>query len=244
MTEAPGVGVNNQSIYKMMPDGSTAWGAHNGTAPANILLPWHGKTPGLLVGSSHPVSPSGIVQFIDVNAEDVAVSRYYIGSAWGACLRKAIVADIDNDGENEVVVAVASGLVRVFYADRDQADYPGDEPWTEAKWEVWTGLPPVDILPAGSDGLWIATAAGFLNRHDGSGTMIACVSSPELPVALVPRADSDAVDLVTATAIWRLSGTGELLPAISVPEPVVRAENICDGASTLLVAGSGALFVY
>jgi hypothetical protein len=63
-------------------------------------------------------------------------------------------------------------------------------------------------------------------------------------VALVPRADSDAVDLVTATAIWRLSGTGELLPAISVPEPVVRAENICDGASTLLVAGSGALFVY
>ena len=47
----------------------------------------------------------------------------------------------------------------------------------------------------------------------------------------------------TATGIRRLSETGELVPVISVPEPVVRAENIRDGAATLLIAGSGALFV-
>ena len=236
------LGVNNQCIYKLLPNGSTIWEAFSGTAPPNILLPWIGNPRGLLIASSHPVSPSATVQLMNVNADEVVVSRYYVGSVWGARARKALVADVDNDGENEVVLATTSNLVRVFHGNVDQEEYPGDEPWTAAKWETWTGLPPVDILPAAGGGLWIATESGFVNRHDGAGKMTANIGTAELPLALLPVAGGDGVDLVTATGVHRISQTGESTPLITAPEAVVRAVDLHDGATTLLVGTAGNIF--
>lgn len=238
------VGANNQTLYRLCRDGSVEWEECSGCGPASIMLSWPGARPqrGLLLAST-VVSRYDNIHLLDLACPERAHLRYFIGIGWGALARKALVHDVDGDGEQEVILVSSGSLVRVFSAEQMLPEYPGDVPWAATKWEAWTGLPPVDAVPARPAGLWIATEAGFVNRHDGAGALVEGFTSPDAPVAVFDSGDDqDGIHLVTVSGLWHWSSRDGLRPIASVPEPVTRAIPLDGGARVLLATGTGDLF--
>lgn len=242
------VAANNEMVYRFDMAGNVIWEHRFNFGPKPLMRSW--IEPDHIVLACDQVGASDNVLVADLRSprtsgaasapqpEDV---RYFVGRSSGALMRRVVVADVDCDGEDELILASSGNLVRVFslYADADE--YPGEIPWAATKWEVWTGVPPMDICPASGGGLWVLTEALVVNRFDQNGKIQFSVPAPPGPLQLLPpTADDDAVVVVARDGLWSVTGEGSAPgKTLEIKSDVCHATQTVDGTRFIFGADGG-----